>query len=265
MTGPVGSETGITAVVLARDEARNIVPCLRTLLWCDSQLVVVDMRTSDETADLARELGARVLVREWETFTTQRNFALGRVQTPWVLFVDADERVTLGLANEARGAVNAATAAGQPSGFWVPRQNLILGHWVRGAGWDPDYQLRLFRVDSGTYDLARDVHELVRLKGGEAYLRARLVHHNYDSWRQFWWKQVRYVRSEASQLHAAGTRAKPHSVLVQPLRELRRRYVTLSGYRSGLIGLQLSAILAIADGIKYAALLSLSRDRASAR
>jgi hypothetical protein len=252
-------EPRITAVVLARDEARHIVPCLRTLRWTDEQLVVLDSRTSDEMAGLATGMGARTMVHEWDSWASQRNFALDAMTTPWVLFVDVDERVSLELSEEIRSAVCAASAVGDPSGFWVPRQNLILGHWIRHAGWHPDYQLRLFRVDRGRYDPQRAVHELVKLRGEERRLRSHLVHHNYVSWRQIWSKQLRYAKAEAAQMHLAGQRARPRNVLLQPLRELRRRYVTLGGYRAGLIGLQLSLALAVADGVKYATLLRLGR------
>lgn len=252
----------ITAVVLARDEVDHILPCLRTLRWTDAQLVVVDAATRANTATLAAEAGARVIVHPFESWAAQRNVALSHVGTPWVLFVDVDERVPLALADEICTAVCAADAAGEPSGFWMPRQNLILGQWVKHAGWYPDHQLRLFRVDRGRYDPDRPVHELVRLNGTDARLRSRLMHHNYVGWRQFWTKQLRYARSEAAQLHAAGRRAKPHNLILQPLREFRRRYLTLRGYRDGQLGLQLSAALAVADLIKYAELLRLGRGAA---
>ena len=255
-------EARITAVVLARDEARHIVPCLRTLRWADERLVVVDSRTSDATAALAEGAGARVVTRSWESWAANRNEALGAVSTAWVLFVDADERVPLELADEIRQRVAGASApvvTGTRVGFWVPRQNLILGRWVRSAGWYPDCQLRLFRVDRGRYDPDRPVHELVQLKGEAGHLEAHLLHHNYVRWGQFWGKQMAYARAEAAQLHAAGERARPHNLVLQPVREMRRRYVTLGGYRAGALGLQLSAALAAADFVKYAALLRLGR------
>ncbi|HEU5315983.1 MAG TPA: glycosyltransferase family 2 protein, partial [Chloroflexota bacterium] len=200
-----------------------------------------------------------VVVRAWESWAAQRNAALAHVRTPWVFFVDVDERVPLELAEEIGATVSRATEVGQPVGFWVPRQNLIMGRWVRHAGWHPDYQLRLFRVDRGRYASDRAVHELVQLDGSDARLTARLVHHNYEAWGQFWRKQLRYARAEATQLHAAGQRARPRNLVLQPLRELRRRFVTLGGYREGLLGLALSVVLAGADLVKYAELLRLGR------
>ena len=248
----------ITAVVLMQDEAPHVAPCLRTLRWAD-EVLVVDGGSRDETVRLARDAGAQVAQRPWDHWTGQRNYALSLVRTPWVLFVDADERVPPELAAEIRVAVGRGAGAGAPVGFWIPRQNLILGRWVRHAGWYPDLQLRLFRVDRGRYDETRQVHELVQLDGAAESLSAHLLHHNYVTWPEFWRKQLRYARSEAAQLHARGVRAKPRNFVLQPLRELRRRYLTLQGYRAGALGLQLSLVLAVADFVTYAELRRLNQ------
>jgi hypothetical protein len=250
----------ITAVVLMQDVAPHVRPCLRTLRWADETLVV-DGGSLDATVSLAQAAGARVVTRRWDHYTAQRTFALSQVRTPWVLFVDADERVPLELALEVRAAVERASRAGTPAGYWLPRQNLIMGRWVRHAGWYPDFQLRLFRVGHGRYDPHRQVHELVHLDGPSERLQATLLHHNYVTWSQFWTKQLRYARTEASEMYASGVRAKPHNFLLQPMRELRRRYLSLGGYRAGSLGLQLSLVLAIADGVKYVELRRLGRAR----
>jgi glycosyltransferase involved in cell wall biosynthesis len=254
-------EPRITAVVLMQDEAPHVAPCLRTLRWAEERLVV-DGGSRDDTVGLARDAGAVVVERAWDHWTGQRTFALSQVRTPWVFFVDADERVPPELADEIRGVVSAATGDGSPVGFWIPRQNLILGKWVRHAGWYPDYQLRLFRTNRGRYDPGRQVHELVHLEGEAGHLSAHLIHHNYVSRGQFWRKQLRYARSEAAQLDAQGVRAKPRNFVLQPLRELRRRYVTLAGYRAGPLGLELCAVLGLANFVMYAELWRLNHEDA---
>ena len=242
----------ITAIVLTRDEAAHIVPCLRTLQWAAETLVVVDSRSRDDTAALAAGMGARVVYHPWEGWAVQRNFGAAQAAFPWVFFVDADERVPLELAEEAQARVLAAERDGAPAGFWVPRQNLILGRWVKHAGWHPHYQLRLFRRNRGSYALALPVHDLVLLDGQAARLQHRLTHHNYVTWRQFWSKQRRYAAAEAQALHARAVRVKPQNFILQPLREFRRRYWTLRGYREGLLGARLSAALAAANFLMYA-------------
>ncbi|HEX2033867.1 MAG TPA: glycosyltransferase family 2 protein [Chloroflexota bacterium] len=256
--GTTGATALISAVVLTLNEAAHIEPCLRTLRWA-GEVLVVDCGSTDGTPELARGQGARVLHRAWQGWASQRNFALGEITRPWVFFVDADERVPAELAREIQAAVAEAERAGTPAGFWVPRQNLILGTWMRYAGWSPDYQLRLFRRDRGRYDPARPVHELVLLDGADGHLENRLVHHNYHSWRQLWAKQCRYAREEAAAMHAQAVRVKPQNFVLQPVREFRRRYWTLEGYRAGRLGLALCTLLAVANFMTYVHLWQLNR------
>ena len=249
------NDSRIIACILTRNEARHIEACLNSVSWTHAQMVV-DCGSTDATVDLARARGAIVLHRDWDGWAGQRTFAINeafRRGYRWIFFVDADERVPPELSTEATRVVeasDAAHAAGDttaPVGFWVPRRNIIAGKWVRHAGWDPDYQLRLFRTDRGRYDPARPVHELVLLDGPDAHLEARLVHYNYDDWQHFWIKQQRYARIEAAARVSRGHRVRPHNFILQPWREFWRRYVTLEGWRSGTHGIMLAILLAIAE------------------
>ena len=237
MVGPA-----ITAVVIARDEALHLGQCLDALRWADDRLVVLDSRTTDRSADIARERGVRVVVNDFSTFPAQRNAALGLVLTPWLLFVDADERTTAFFAAELRSAI-ARTDDAAPVGYWVPRRNFIWSGWIQHGGWFPDRQLRVLRVGRACYDEARDVHELVLLDGDTGRLRETLIHYNYDGLHQFLAKQRLYTTLEAQRLARNGIRAKPHNFVLQPLREFRRRFVELQGYHDGWRGLTLASLL----------------------
>jgi glycosyltransferase involved in cell wall biosynthesis len=250
----------ITATVVARDEARFLPGCLASLRWADERLVLVDARTRDATAAVARAHGADVHVLPFESFPRFRNRALALARTEWVFFVDADERVPPVLAAEARRAVARATADGT-AGYWVPRRNRIRGRWMRGAGWSPDYQLRLLRRGAARYAPAALVHEVAALDGPAGWLRHPLVHYNYDTLAEFVAKQRRYAALEAWTLWRRGERVRARAHLGQPLREFWRRYVTLGGYRDGALGLLLAAYLAYAALQRTRALARLWRER----
>ncbi len=244
----------LSAIVLTKNEERNIVGCLEGLRWAD-EILVLDSGSEDRTVPLAEGLGARVERRPFDNFPQQRNAALELAQEQWVFFVDADERVGEGLAQEAQEAIG----GGEEVGFWIPRRNYIFGKWIRHAGWYPDYQLRLFRRHRGRYDERREVHELVLLEGPAGYLKNPLIHYNYDNLAQFIDRQERYTQMEAEYLYREGARAKARSVLVQPWREFRRRYITLQGYKDGRYGLLLSLLMAYYEGVKYLKLWRLQR------
>lgn len=237
---PGGVAAGaLTAVVLTRDEAEHLPDCLASLAFAD-EVLVVDSESTDATRDIARRMGARVVVHRFENFSRQRQAALGLVATPWVLFVDADERVSPGLAAEVRRAVAHAGDGEGAAGYWIPRENAFWGHRLRGGGWWPDRQLRLLAVARARYDPDRAVHEVAEVEGTTDSLDAPLVHLNYASWAEFRAKQRAYARLEAGRRVAEDQRWRPRHLVTRPLREAWRRYVVLSGWRDGPLGLALA-------------------------
>jgi hypothetical protein len=122
---------------------------------------------------------------------------------------------------------------------------------VRHTGWWPDYQTRLLRRANAHYDESRHVHEYPILHEETCTLLNPLVHFNYDSWGHFIRKQRAYAPMEASALFKDGQRAHPRSMVGQPLREFKRRYIDYEGYRDGLTGLALSVAMAIYKGETY--------------
>lgn len=237
----------ISAVVLTRNEARHLPDCLATLQWAD-EVLVLDSGSTDETIALARAGGAHVATRPFTHFGDQREAALRMVRHPWLLFVDADERVTPALAAEIRATV--AANRGEV-GWWLPRRNYFWGRQVRFSGWYPDYQLRLLRVEAARYDPDQHVHEVATLNGTDGYLKEPLLHINYESWREFWAKQRDYAHHETNKLRVQGIPWKAHSVILQPIRAFYRRYITWQGWRDGLLGLQLAVAMAFWEGVSY--------------
>lgn len=243
----------VTAVVLTFDEAEHLPGCLASLAWADAVLVL-DSGSRDATVAIARAAGARVETHPFENYSRQRQHALALVTTPWLFFVDADERVTPELAAEVRAATDQpdattgialeGTRPASPAGYWIPRRNDFWGHWMQGGGWWPDRQLRLLRVGRVRYDLSRAVHEVAEVDGPTANLTHPLVHLNYASLAEFRSKQAAYARLETERRLAEGRQVRPHNLLLQPWREFFRRYVTLAGWKDGGVGLVACGLMA---------------------
>jgi (heptosyl)LPS beta-1,4-glucosyltransferase len=231
----------LTAAIIARDEESMLGDCLRSVAFADERLVLVDEATRDGTREVARCFGARVADRAFDTFAGQRDAALALASGDWVLFVDADERVTPALRDEVLATV--AQPAGR-RGFWIPRHNYLMGRVIRHAGWFPDYQLRLLERGAARFDPLRPVHELALVDGSVGHLQAPLVHFNYRTLGEFVSKQERYCPLEADRWLASFGRPRLRALVGQPAREFWRRYVELAGYREGPLGLILSVLLA---------------------
>ena len=230
----------LTTAVIARDEERHIAACLDSLAFADECLVLVDAATLDRTREVARLHGARVEENAFQNFAAQREAALDLARGEWVLFVDADERVTDALRAEI---LSVLARPGEKRGFWIPRHNYLFGRLIRHAGWFPDYQLRLLEKAATHFDPLRVVHELALVDGPVGHLSQALVHFNYTNLAEFIAKQERYARLEAEHWLATYGRPKQRALVGQPLREFWRRYVELQGFRDGPLGLLLSALL----------------------
>jgi glycosyltransferase involved in cell wall biosynthesis len=245
----------ITAAVIAQNEERHIAACLRTLAWAD-EVLVLDGGSADGTVEVARANGARVETRAFDDFGRQRQAAIGMARGEWLLFVDADERVSDGLAAEVR----AAASGGEHAAYWIPRRNYIWGGWVRGGGWWPDAQLRLFRRSRTRFPSDQAVHEVPEVDGPLGHLRCALVHYNYESIGQFVAKQRRYARLDAARRLAAGETSRLKRLISAPVREAHRRLVAERGYVDGPRGLLLAVLSALAA--LETQLVMLSRGRA---
>jgi glycosyltransferase involved in cell wall biosynthesis len=250
----------LSAAIIARDEARHIAGCIDSLAGlADEVVVLLDDRTRDDSAAVCAARGARVLHEPWRGFPAQRNRALDVCRAPWVLFIDADERVEPDLAVEIRQVL-----AGPPAddGYWIPRHNIFFGQTLRGGGWYPDRQLRLLRRAAARYDEGRLVHEFAQLQGGAGALRGHFTHHNIEGLGELWRKQTGYALAEARAMAAQGRRARARNFVGAPARELWRRYVILGGWRDGPLGLFLCASLAWFELVSFAFLRLIAPDEA---
>jgi (heptosyl)LPS beta-1,4-glucosyltransferase len=238
----------LTAIVLTRNESAHIVDCIETLHFADD-ILVFDSFSNDDTVALAQKAGIKVIQHTFRNYADQRNAALEAVknQADWVLFVDADERVTPELAAEVRSVMQ------QPgyAGWRIPRYNYIFGKLTRGAGWYPDYQTRLLKVGAARYHPERQVHELVLLDAAEGTMAQHFIHYNYRDVAQFVAKQQRYSAYDARIMFEEGIRPKPQNYVLQPLRHFRWRFITHKGYQDGWHGLRLSLMMAWYELRKY--------------
>lgn len=237
----VGREV-ITAVVLTRNEARFIGACLDSVLLVTNDVLVLDSRSTDRTADIARGRGAQVETVDWQGFAGTRNLALDRCRhADWLLFVDADERVPPGLASELRESVEAASP--NVDGFLIPRRNVICGRIMRAGGWWPDYQLRLMRPDRCRYPESEAVHEAARCSGTVLALIAPLIHLNYRTWREFFRKQLSYARLASER----SPRPRRRSYLGAPARSFWLRFIREDGFLDGLHGFIAAGLISLAE------------------
>ncbi len=199
----------ITFVVLTKNEAQNL-PRALDAVPLGSPVLVLDAESSDETVPLARERGARAIVRPWEGFIATRRFALSQVATRWTFMLDADEAPDAAL----RAALVAAAPADSTHGYLVRRRTLFCGRVITGSGWGDEVLLRLFRTSEAELIAnpaaggEAEVHEFWRVPGTVERLAGSLLHDSYPTLKAYRRKFGRYTSLEAQ-----GMRATPLGLL----------------------------------------------------
>jgi glycosyltransferase involved in cell wall biosynthesis len=239
----------LSVTVITRDEAADIGEALQSVLWAD-EIVVVDSQSCDGTVEVARQYTDRVVVREWPGYVDQKNYAASIASHDWILSLDADERVTLALAEEIQSALAAAPVQ---AAFDVPRVTWHLGRWIRTTDWYPDYQRRLYDRRACRWT-GQYVHEAVSTEGSVGRLRAELQHYAYRDIADHLETIDRYTTYAARQMHERGQRAGPLEIAGHPPLAFLRNYIAHGGIRDGVPGFIISAMNSYYVFLKFAKL-----------
>ena len=246
----------ISALVPCGNEESVIRACLESVRWADEVLVVLDAASEDGSRAVCERLADRVLVHPYESYAAQNNWAIPRCSHPWVLLVDADERVTPAL--RARVLALLEEDGRGHAGFHVRRENLFYGRVIWHGGWDADYPLRLFRRDAARFE-ERRVHAPLRVEGSVGRIEEPLQHDTHRGMSRWLQKLDRYTTWAAADLHARGRRATWIQLLLRPAWRFLRALLLRGGLLDGVRGLLIAWSGAVVVFVKYAKLWELER------
>jgi glycosyltransferase involved in cell wall biosynthesis len=252
----------IAAVIITKDEERNIAACLESVSWADER-IVVDAESRDRTVEIAKQHATQVHVRPWPGYGPQKNFGMEQARSEWILIVDADERITPALREE----IQALLKAGPPDdlgGFEIPRRNFFYGRWIRGGGIYPDYQLRLIRKTAGRYDDTR-LHENLRLRGRIERLRQPMDHYSMPTIRDHVRKMMRYTTLAAQEKLKARSHVTALDIAGHHIGTVLKTYVLRGGWRDGVHGAIVALFAGMHTFVKYAKAWDMLRARGGRR
>ncbi|MDR1298220.1 MAG: glycosyltransferase family 2 protein [Deltaproteobacteria bacterium] len=238
-------------VVLTKNEARNLPACLESVRGL-GRVVVIDDNSSDETVSIALAAGAEVHSRALDDFSSQRNFGLSKCSSPWVFFLDADERVAPGLALSIGEAMRGGPVAGR-----VLRRNFAFGRRFRFGHLAPDKVARLF--PRGRVEWRGEVHESPETDLPVADLAGHLEHHTYGGWGDFLAKMQRYSAIWAGEAAAKGKKSGVCRALAKAACNFLKTMVLKLGFLDGPAGAAVSAVAACYTLNKYLLLCDKTR------
>jgi len=262
------------SVVLATfNEERNIRDCLESVLKIADEIIIVDGRSSDQTALIARQMGARVIETENNPqFHVNKQKAIDLANGKWVLQLDADERLSMELVEEIKKEI--AIADNDIAGYFLPRKNWFLGKFLKKGGAYPDPVLRLFQKGKGSFTkkniidngiTTSNVHAQLNVDGKTKMLQHDLIHYGDKNIAQYLKRFNRYTQLEAENLAKLklGINFKNgiNYIILKPIYWFFKRFIRHRGYIDGYQGFLFAVLSAMHYPVIYYKLVEICRRR----
>jgi len=240
----------ISAVVITYNEERNIDAALQSLAGIVSEIVVVDSLSTDKTIKIAKKYTERVLERKWTNYADQKNFANSQAAGPWILSLDADERISPELCAEL---LELKQKEPDFSAFSVARRVFYLGKWIRHSGWYPDRRIRLFRKDQAHWE-GPYIHEKLVVAGKVKKLKGAIHHFTYRNIGEHLARINHFSDLGAHKLYAQKKKCRWYHLLFLPFFRFMKSYFLKLGFLDGFAGLVISVLNGYSIFIRYAKL-----------
>lgn len=245
----------ISAAIICYNEADNIKECIESLLPIADEIICVDSYSKDKTVEIAKALGAKVILNPFEGHIQQKNFALSQTLHNMVISLDADER----LDAELRASIQALKSIAFEPAYEMNRKNIFCNRWIRFGGWYPDRKVRLWDKSKGQWG-GTNPHDkvvfntdlnLIQLKGN-------IIHHSFKN-RSEYPKQLSYFAEiSATEYFKKGRRASAFIVFFNPIFTFIKSYILQLGFLDGSHGFFIAKEKARANYKKYKMLQDLS-------
>ena len=248
----------ISGIITTLNEERNIEAAIQSLQQICDEVVVVDSISQDRTAELAKAMGAKVVLQPYLGDGIQKNVALKEVKNDWVVSIDADERLTPELVDFLQ---NTDLEKSPYDGFAVRRRNYIGSRWVKACGWYPDYLVRIYRHSKLRF---RDVKQHSSVpEENTLRIHADLIHYRYKNTGELFAKPERnYSTRGAKILYLKGKKVHAWTPVWHGFAAFFCNYFLRGGILGGIDGLTLSLSIANNSYLKYAKVLEWQRDPA---
>ena len=243
----------LSVAIITKNEEENIRSCLQSISFA-GQIVVVDSGSTDATLSIAAEFGCEIYSEAWRGFGPQKQLAIEKCRQPWILVLDADERIPPETADIIKKIVTDSNV--KEAGFSFPRKNYFQGRWIKHAGWWPDRIVRLFRKEAGRMTTAI-VHESVEVLGIVGALDVPIEHFTESSLSKIIQKIDKYSTLGAEEAFRDGKHSSTGGAFMRAFFTFNQDYFFRLGILDGMPGLTLAVTDSVNKFFKYAKLSEL--------
>ncbi|MBT5715759.1 MAG: glycosyltransferase family 2 protein [Opitutae bacterium] len=245
-------KTELSVSLIASNEESNIAKCLESVSEIADEIILVHNDCTDNTVDIAQGFGAKCFEEKWHGHRDQKNIALKKTNKPWVLCLDADERLSPALLTSIKKILQ-SDSTNQANGFAFNRRSFFLGRWIRHGDWYPDRKVRLIRNGRGTWKGSRE-HDRLDVEGTVEKLDGDLLHFSYPSMNTFITKIIYFSDLNLQRQLDAKSKWSLSHVLFRPIWRFVRGYFFRLGFLDGFPGLFLAVSTSYSTFFKYSKL-----------
>lgn len=243
--------SSLSVIISTKDHAKIVERALKSVEFAD-EIIVVDMFSEDETLEIVKKYTDQIYQhQDYGYVEPVRNFSLDKASGDWILILDADEEVSPGLRKALKSIAEAEDQADLPDCFYLPRKNIIFGHWLQSSGWWPDYQLRFFR--QGYVEWSEQIHSVPITRGEVKEFppqeKFALIHHNYQAIDQFIKRLNRYTSIQAKERDEESLKLPAQQTVKVFKDEFFRRFFMEKGFSDLPHGLAVSFLQAVSEAV----------------
>jgi glycosyltransferase involved in cell wall biosynthesis len=238
----------LSALIITYNEEHNIKHVLEDLNFAD-EILVVDSFSTDKTVQIAESFrNVKVTQHAFENYAIQRNFAISLAKGEWILFIDADERLTSSLKNEI---IQTIQSKERYTAYYFNRTFMFCNKRLHYSGWQTDKIIRLFRKDEGNYSLQKTVHEKLHTTGETGRLKNKLIHYSYTDYFSYKEKMINYGKLKANEEFTKGTKPNFFHFYLRPSYQFANQYILRLGILDGKKGVIICYLNALSVYIRF--------------
>ncbi|KAF2334885.1 glycosyltransferase family 2 protein [Flavobacterium daemonense] len=232
----------LSVIILTYNEESHITDAIRSVTFAD-EIIVLDSHSTDSTAEIVTNLGVQLLFRKFDNYCNQRNHAIDAAKGDWILFLDADERVTPELRDEILESINSNKSDAYR--IWFPHffMDRFLFHYT-------DKVTRLMKNENLRFE--NEVHEKLVVKSKPPVLKNYMIHYTYKGLFNFISKKDKYAWFQAKMSHEKGKKATLFHLFFKPFYRFFHTYFVKRVYLDGVPGLAAASIDAYGVFSRYA-------------
>lgn len=238
----------ITGLIITLNEEKNIAEVIENINFVD-EIIVIDSYSTDKTVEIAKSYNnVKVFLNKFENFTDQRNLALDYAEHDWILFLDADERLTPELRREIIDTIQQKNTA---EAYYFYRKFMFKDKPLHFSGWQTDKNIRLFKKHAASYSKERLVHEILRVKGRTRVMENKLIHYSYLDYPSYKQKMKNYAKLKAKELYMKEVKPGVFHFYIKPAYKFLYTFFIRLGFLDGKRGIIICYLNALGVYYRY--------------